>query len=1473
MADILTPNKDYTAPGTYIGERFSAGSPNVNPQTRVATYVGRGSRYIRTKDQTIRRGFIYDAQLTFSKTAPHVAALSPVSNGSQTNASLIDSKGTEIRTDLWLFTSGNTAIQIADSVYDPTETYFFSYQSSDTTIPDPIPTSDIRVIEAVGSQISQDSYKRNVDYFIDTSILNPTAAVDANGQVIHHSASAPVFGSVVHVGTGTGVVAVDTSAMYNHNYSRDYKFTVSNVAGTVVTLSWTATPTEFGNASLPSVPVAKGITAPTLSFDTTNEQSLTLDVELGIRITVSTGTYVVGDTYSLGVTGPSLIEVDSAMTNTNQFAASSAIVLGENNTGTGSVVVNADAYALPTNTKFVMHVTNVDTGVTVANVPSGTVTFTDNPNDSEALVISNGQLGSLNVTKTFEFSSDAIQSITGSVLVPMGYVAATAATGSIGFSGTISQAPNDGDTITLTDGVRTQVFEFDIDGVLNNAAAIRVLVSSTAGQQSMKTAANLVTAINASSLTITATDLSSTNSNIGLLGLTHGTLGSIGNNTILTSRPSFILVSGFSGGTNVGSNLDTTVTGFVNAVNNSYPRLGIVAVKDVNNTKVVDLIYGARFTFTANPATADTVTVTLGDASSVFEFNSIGAAAPGHIEVINTGTLAVTMANFISALSLSTLNLIGASSVAGGLNTVTVASALKRSLTVAVSSTVITGTGDIVAVGGYNNGNKAITTHAGITNVVFTGMAGGLGAGDAPDILTLAWGTAGDVFAGGTLSINESTADKTSVPLYGGVTLKLSKPLATYAKGSIELDAVPADGDTVTLNDKTPGFVPVVFTFKNTPSGAHDVQRVAGNTATTAANLRAKIRASTLAFSIPTSEVGSVVTLTHNRTGSAYNGTSGSHAIETSSTSITVHDMLGGGNNYSVGDSFAFTALAPRKFPTALDTRTVRLSVGTVGLNTPALVDPDYVLLSYSSNTPEGGFGTIEAYGANKGYVTLPGQIALVVRNATSLVTGDVFDVQFVNNNVIYWTLDKKSTEVVTSSSVLQDRNGAITGNAGAFYVVLRNQPYAGTLTGVDASGVAFTGFTVLTGTSLVLLPIKSASEITSIAFSYTHKGSEPSVGSMYYLTAQYIRPASMYNNPQVFYDRASARSFLEPVTLSNDLAIANEIAFDQAPKPNAVAFIQVRDGDDDGVFSPTDIDTAIASALGVSFITDITPVNLSNYSDKFQAYNINANDPFEKKEHLMYFGLPIGTNVGSELEEGSIVFTAKRTLQVYGASPAHGTRILVAPTMAKKKITYSDGSVVTATLDGSFVAAAICAKIAGMPDNASDILRQNIYGFDYVETFNDTTNNIIGASSTIYFRPNGTGVYQIMEDVTVDTQASHYNLILAMKTKHDSVRVMRRELDNRLIGFVADTKAAGVGFVQANVLSILLGQVGSGLIAPFQDESGNVRIPNESDVLVKQDISDPTLYHFVYGIFTRTVVKRLFGVYTVNESTLTGSL
>ena len=1457
----------YQPAGTYIGEASGAGSTNANTDVHVLGVVGRGSRYILEKNTGLTRGYVYNEPLTFSSTAPHTAALKTLASGSTASAVLVDTDGIEVRKDLWRFGSDNATVIVSDQVFDPTRGYFLSYQSSDKSVADPIPTEAIRSINAIGSQIDQNTYSRNTDFFIDTAITDPTSALDASGNVIQHTHAEAEFSSVSHTGTGTGIASISTSALYIHQYTRRYQLEVVNVIGDVITMEWKSTPVEKGNDSAPSNPLVPGLQAPSFAFDVTKPQTLTVDLEFGVRVDFSTGTYVDGDTYAFTAYGPALLEIDTALTNVNQFAAASQVIPSAENIGTGSITVDAESYALKRNTNVVVEVVEVDEGVVVATVPSGNIKFSDvNPNDGESFTVSNGISGTSHVSKTFEFDGNGVVGA-GNIPVTLGTVAAVAANGSIVFNGSATDAPADGDYVTVSDGTRSLVFEFDISGTLANPGAIRVIIDTTAGSQSKNTMANLVTAINASALNISAVDASVANGNVGKTTLTHNTAGAVGNNTILSST-SFIVPTGFSGGKNVTSNIATTLANTVTAFNNVTPRLGIVAYADESDTNQIRFVSGARFVLSGQPTADDTITVAIGAITTTYTFK-VTASATTDIAI---GTdVAGTLANIVTKLNASTtLNVVSVASVAGGLNTVTVASKIARNVMLTKSSTAITTISTVIDEStALNNGNTAIVVVG--SSLTVSGMSGGVDAVDAPDIVTFAYGTSGDNFASGMFSIAENYNEGKYVSLYGGAKIKLSKALATKAEASITLDSLPANSDTVTIPD---GISPVTFTFKTTASLSTDVQIVSGDISATTSNLVSKIASSALYVDV--TKVGSsTVKLVHRKTGEAYN-----NAVTFTGTSMHVVGFSGGAANYHAGDKFAFTLLAPRKFPTALDDRKVTLTVGTVGVESPALTDYGYVLFSYSSDTPEGGWGDIESTTANNGYFTLPGQITLVARNTHAgistpgsnlnrFVTGDRLSFTFVNNNTIVWTLDKKATESKESGDILLDRNGTVTGKAATYYTVLANKPYAGTIS-VTNAGSTFTGWELVPGTNIITLAINSTSVISGLKIAYTHAGLEPAIGSTYYVTANYLRPEAYYNNPQVFYNRGDALAFIAPVTSENDLAIGVNVAYDQEVAPKAIALIQVRDADEDGVFSPADIDTALAHAAGVTYITELVPLRLSNYLDKFLAFNVQRNDPFANSEHLFGYGAPIGTPVGSELDEGSLIYTARRTLQVYGTSPAHGRRFMVASTKARKKTTLTDGTVINPWLDGSFLALAVAAKISGQSNNDTTILNTSILGFNEVEVFNDTANRLLGAASIIYLENAGSNVYKIKEDVTVDDTRSDFHEILATRTKIDVTRTVRRECDKQLIGFVPPTKAAGVGTIKAKIIGILNGLVANGTCAPYQDSDGNARRIQPTDVTVIRDENDPSLYHFTYWYFTKTAVKRMLGLYSVNENVFT---
>jgi hypothetical protein len=1462
----LNPGR-YVPVGAFTSEIIQPSGTNLNTATRIPTYIGRGSRLIKQQDLQVSRAYINDAPVSFSATSPHTAALSPAAVRNKSMTIIVDSKAVAIRNDLWYFNEDGTTVTLADAAYKSGETYTISYQSADSSIGDPLPYQEIREISSVGTVASQAQFERNRDFYLSTAVLPVEAKTDAaTGEYEHYTNATTVFTPVVHaVGTGTATVSLDTYAEFNHAYSRDYKLVVDSVAGSVVTFEWHATPVSAGNNAVPAVPLSSVVSAPKFTVDSTLAQSLTVALEFGVKVTFdfTSGSFAVGDVFTFSALAPALIEAHSAYANKNQFATATDVLADVDNSGEGTLVVSADAYTGESNLNVQVNVISVDPAVHAASVPTGSITLTGTPVDGHAFQINNGLAGAKKVVKVFEFDTDGIRSKTDSVLVPVTTIPAVAATSSISFGSDVAPVvPADGDVLVLNDGTATYTFEFDADNSLSNRSAIRVVIDTTANASKL-TAANLVAAINSSAIRMTAVNNSVAH---GALSLTANIAGLIGNASISYIGSAAVTIVQPTNGADASVDLVATSASLVSAVNST--GLGIVATADSVVDGKVNLIHGSRFSFNANPSDGDTVTVALGSSSVSYTFHAV-ASLPTDIAIGATAT--ASAAALASKLALNTAYVTSSTGTVA-----TVAHKFGRSITVtsaASSITAISSVADNSAA--VSVGNVALAAVGTLSNVALEGMSGGVVAADAPDHITFAWGVAGDIFAGGVFTVAETDKATTTHDLVRNIKVKLDRPIATHAHGSILFTAQPHDGDTVTIADGLGNTVQFEFDSNSTvtETTTHKQVVIGSSVSATAANLVAKIMAATTALEISATLSGYTVSLSHDKTGAgplgAYNT-----AITTTSSSLSVVGMTGGASAYAVGDVYTFTVKAPRKFPTALDNRVTELTVSSVGL-TGTGVSPDYgyVKFAYESATPEGGFGSVTATTAAGGYFALPGQLVYAVRNTlptkaglNRFAVGDKFVSKFVNNEVIYWDLDTKVSESFTASDVLTDRSGSVTGAIGTLYLALSATPLAKYPVKVTLGGVAFDSVSI--SGNQVILTVGSISEITgTLVFSYVSKGAEPKLGTTYYITGNYLRPKSLYNTFLTYSSYEDARDALAPVTADNHLAIMNELAWSQASKPIQVGFVQILDSDDDGVLSTDDVTAALDAAATVSGATEITPIGLAGFLNKIMAFDEQGQDPFEKREHIMWYGFPIGTAIGDENTEGTLVNYAQGTLKSYGSALTHGRRVMVGHTEATKTITLYDGTTTTVTLDGSFINGAACALWAARPNNSTTLLTQNLLGFDWIKTYSDVDNNKLGAASIIWLKPNGTGAYQFMEDVTIDNSDPVFQSLLATGTKLDAERIVRREMDAGLVGIVVDNADSGVALVRTKLVTVLSGLVSKGITAPYQSADGSPRGISADDIRVYVDTTDPTTYNFFFVIYSRTVIKRLFGMYSVNKN------
>ncbi len=585
-------------------------------------------------------------------------------------------------------------------------------------------------------------------------------------------------------------------------------------------------------------------------------------------------------------------------------------------------------------------------------------------------------------------------------------------------------------------------------------------------------------------------------------------------------------------------------------------------------------------------------------------------------------------------------------------------------------------------------------------------------------------------------------------------------------------------------------------------------------------------------------------------------------------------DIDFGASNFVVGDDFAFMVNAPQLRYTGKDSRSYTLTHGTTTNPTQAT---GYATGAYNTDTPEGSFGTYEvtsgsAYDDDEtGHVLLPDNVKLAFRNMQRAgpvsgnrhVSGDVFTFSALDENKIDWSLQQEREQEFEVSEIILDTNGAVTGTAGTSYVIIDEVPVEGTVAVTLTTGNTPVSSVEITASPFVVLPVPPTAPFT---VDYRTRGDEADPGQLYYFTGNFLRGEELYNNPYLVLDRDAGRTLLGPSTVDNHLHIVNELAFDN--NVFGAYYVQVADADEDGVFQQTDFKTALIATEEVNGITDrIVLARQDAWGDQL-AVNERANDPFEKRESLDWFGAPIGTPIGDRQTPDTLRYISDQTLRVYGQSPSHGTRILVGPTTATVNAVLQSGNTVTVTVDGSFVAAALASLSASFSDPANTVLKKNLAGFQSVQTYTEKQNQLLGDGAIDYFTDLGNGVIRIEEDTTVDTFAIDFYLISAMAQKQFVTKVVRREMENAVISLVVPSAEAGVGIIKATLSGILLGLLGRGIIGQYEDDSGNVRKYDPSaDIVVFRDTADATLYHMFYAYFLRFPIKRVFGLFSVNSN------
>ena len=580
-------------------------------------------------------------------------------------------------------------------------------------------------------------------------------------------------------------------------------------------------------------------------------------------------------------------------------------------------------------------------------------------------------------------------------------------------------------------------------------------------------------------------------------------------------------------------------------------------------------------------------------------------------------------------------------------------------------------------------------------------------------------------------------------------------------------------------------------------------------------------------------------------------------AIESITLKDTAHNInlviTAPNTEYALNDGdYANIKVSISNFEAVVHGETIRVSVTKDSSNAQYTV-------YYATNTPEGGFGTITTKDSKR--IILPGNVILKVNE--DLNVGDQFSFELINQNVIDWNLTLKVSSYFRVDSVYRDVNGTKTGTPGAYYVILNGIPLAEPTTESNVE------IQWIEGTSYVVVSNAEGVKPQNFSISYEYAGNEPAPGDTYYITTKHIRPDDMYNRVIFISSRAEGEKLLAPSTSKNDLYIGNEIAWDEigARAGYQIAYIQIKDSDDDGVLSSADVQAAIDTLATSKKVTDFVMLGNFEYIGKLLAANELGNDPFECHENEVWVGCPSGTEVGDINVDGTLVNIAQAALKVYGnENPAHGTRVMVGSTEATKKITLEGNIEQSIKLDGSFIAWALACHRSRMRP-ASSIMREVITAFDYMNVYDDVDDIVLGQNQIIYFSKSSDGVYLVEEDFTTDKYSFEFSIEQITSQRLQVVRDIRAYMNESLIGYTPDTPASGVTTIVSFLVRALKAKVTEGVIAPYQNEDGTKReIDPSKDIFVTFVKDNPTQYQFGYGFYTKKVMKQLFGSYVVDK-------
>jgi hypothetical protein len=382
--------------------------------------------------------------------------------------------------------------------------------------------------------------------------------------------------------------------------------------------------------------------------------------------------------------------------------------------------------------------------------------------------------------------------------------------------------------------------------------------------------------------------------------------------------------------------------------------------------------------------------------------------------------------------------------------------------------------------------------------------------------------------------------------------------------------------------------------------------------------------------------------------------------------------------------------------------------------------------------------------------------------------------------------------------------------------------------------------------------------------YEYRGVGKRPLAGQTYYATYKTTRDDAEYNAVRQFISDIDYYNDIGLPAGGNDLANAGSLAWSRGVLN--LYIVQVKDADDDGIYTNSDFTTAIDALVDERDVTDIVVLR-SNATIRAKVKDVVENESAQGKSNFKRYwcGMPRGSILGDVDTIDSAVFVAKREFATTPASVARGRFIVVMPSDIQQTI-IEDTVEKILDIDSNYMATILAAETVSFERASDSMFGKSFAGLALETNLSKADMRYAAANGIVPVFQEG-GVLKLFDALTTDASGDARYEEPSSSTQKDNLAFkIIIAVDNNLRGIVPDNPAEFVGTVKAVIGGIILGELENGNIGYYLDEEDNVRdIDYTRDIVVFRDAVDPRTYRFRYFFFLRTVAKRFFGEYVVS--------